>query len=317
MAGKMWISVLGSAALLAVGLTGWMVTQSNGQAPAPEAASVVVDLPPLTQEALRQTLEARLKTVQARMSGATEGTLAALLQEQDALARAVANPALTLQKTEANRRLLVETLSDFGAHPSGEAAVALGAGDLVGAAPLFAGIRAQAEADLRRAAKAAFALGQIQLAQGNGVGAAGYLLRAADLDARAPYLREAERVALQAGNTAAALNLGPRLLSVTLAEYGENSTEHAEALSQIGQTLLVAGRVKDAEAVFRDAVAVGAKGPDPASEGQAQRLNNLAALLRATGNAAEAEPLFRQAIDIDRAAPNGAYADAPDRKSVV
>ena len=60
--------------------------------------------------------------------------------------------------------------------------------------------------------------------------------------------------------------------------------------------LLATGRVREAEPLYRRALAIDEKALGPEDPKIGVRLNNLAALLRATGRRAEAEPLMKRVV---------------------
>jgi tetratricopeptide (TPR) repeat protein len=280
------------------------VTQATAQTP---------PLPPLTEAGVTEQLRERLDAIKAAMNAAQTPQETGLLAAQfDRLSRALADPASALRQASEDRALLAQLEADYALPlPEGAdaAAQALTAGNIAQAGPAFTAIRAQAEADIRRAGRAAFGLGRIALAQGDPVAALGFFRRAADLDTRYAHVKAAQMTAMQLGQAEVAMALTNPVLQTALTEYGETSAERAEALAQVAQVFLMAQKPADAEKLLREAIAVGEKATGGKDDAQAQRLNNLAAVLRSAGYAEAAEPLFRQAIEIDRAAPDGVYPD--------
>lgn len=276
---------------------------------ASRAAASLVALEPETVMAL---LEADLAAVRAAIEGATEAELPGLLRRQDRLLRQISRPAASLQDMALLRESIAAVLDDHGRTLDETSLARFAKGEVDAARPALLEVRAEAEAALRRAARAAHTLGLLALRDGDPVEAAGFLIRAAELDARTPHLREAERAARQVGNLPAALAFGPPLLAAVRADHGEASVELAEAQAQVAQTLLAADRREEAEALLREAVATGAASA-PEGAGQAQRINNLAAFLHGAGRLEEAETLYRQALALDEAATEAPDADRAAR----
>jgi tetratricopeptide (TPR) repeat protein len=316
MARPYFVTTLSVSALALLAAIGW--SQFKGPTMpdlVPAAAADTVAFPPLTEAQIVADLRARLDKVAAAMAtAATPADIAALARAFDKLSRNLADPASALAQAKADRASLAEVTAAF-ALPAPEgtdaATAALAAGNIAEAAPAFAAIRAQAEADIRRAARAAFALGRIALAQGDDSAALGFFRRAGDLDGKYDYLKAAQTLAIQSGQTDLAMSLSNPLLQSALAEYGEISAERAEALAQVAQVFLIAQKPADAEKLLREALAVGERATGGKDAAAAQRLNNLAAVLRSAGFANAAEPLYRQAIGLDRDAtpPNPESAE--------
>lgn len=318
MAPKHLVSVLLVSGIALAAVSGWPQIKENPlPALVPQAAAQTPPLAPITEAQITEQLRARLERVKSAMAKAeTPQMQAALIREFDFVSRVLATPAAGAKQATEDRSLLTEVMGAFALPPpegAEDAAAALAAGNIAESAPAFSAIRAQAEADIRRAAMAAFALGRIAMAQGDIANASGFFRRAADLDARYAYVKAAQATALQLGNTEAALALSNPVLQTALTEFGEISAERAEALAQVAQVLLIAQKPADAEKLLREALAVGEKATGGKDEAQAQRLNNLAAVLRSAGYAEAAEPFYRQAIAIDRDAPDGVYPETATR----
>ncbi len=317
---KLFVPSILISALAIAAVFGWQQLEGT---PMPnlvtKAAADTASLAPLSEAQIAEPLRARLAKAKAALPLAeTPQQRAILLRELDQVSLALAAPAATLRQATEDRAILAEIQEAFGLEaPEGSAAAqaALEAGNIAEAAPAFAAIRAQAEADIRRAAKAAYGLGRIALAQGDIAGAGGYFRRASDLDTRHAYAKAAQSTAIQLGQKDVAIQLSNAVLQTAVAEYGEISAERAEALGQVAQAFLISQKPADAEKLLREAIAVGEKATGGKDEAQAKRLNNLAAVLRAAGYGDAAEPLYRQAIEIDRAAPDGVYPETATRLS--
>ncbi|MGB3278549.1 MAG: tetratricopeptide repeat protein [Pseudorhodobacter sp.] len=320
MARKFFIPTLLVSGLALAAALGWNHIEGNSMPDlVTKAVAETAKLAPVTEAQFVDQLRERLAKVKAAMAKAEDPQLqAALLREFDFVSRALANPATGVAQATKDRALLTEVQEAY-ALPAPEdskaATAALALGNIAETAPAFTAIRAQAEADIRRAAKAAFAFGRIAMAQGDIGTASGFFRRASDLDTQYAYVKAAQSTAIQLGNKELALSLSSLVLQSALAEFGEVSAERAEALAQVAQAFLIAQKPADAEKLLREALAVGEKATGGKDEAQAQRLNNLAAVLRAAGYAEAAEPIYRQAIAIDREAPNGAYPETATRLS--
>ncbi len=170
-------------------------------------------------------------------------------------------------------------------------------GDFEKAKALFEEIRAREELAVQRAARAAFALGEIAEAVVRWAEAADEFARAAELDATFAHLFKAREYAWRTGRLPQALSFGETLLRVAGAEPTE---QRSLALNEHALTLYEIGRYDEAEPLYREALEItretlGARHPEYAGS-----LNNLAGLLEATGRYAEAEPLYREALEITR-----------------
>ena len=223
--------------LLVSGLTlatvlGWNQLEGNSMPElVSQATADTAKLAPITQEQVADQLRERLKKVKTAMAKAEDPQMQAALQREfDFVSRALANPAAGVAQATKDRALLTEVQEAYAlpAPEESKAAIAaLGAGNIAETAPAFTAIRAQAEADIRRAAKAAFALGRIAMAQGDIGTASGFFRRASDLDTKYTYAQAAQSAAIQLGNKELALSLSNSVLQSALAEFGEVSAARA------------------------------------------------------------------------------------------
>jgi tetratricopeptide (TPR) repeat protein len=309
---QIWVPFVALAVIGLVSALGWSSFSGPINKFVSRASADAVTELPLTVSQITDLMQAQLAQVQLRMKTAEAAELTTLLRDQDRLLRAISDPQGALEVAEKTRTQLNTVRRAYGLpDPVGsEAALAaLANGDVAAAGPILNDIRSQAEAEIGRAATAAFALGNIALLQGNNAAAGGFFTRAVQLDNRYEYLIALARNSLETGNVAGAAGLNSALITSAVATYGESSEEHAEALSLAGQATLAAGKTADAEALMRKSIEVGAALPEVTGDRQAQRLSNLGVLLQTSGFAVEAEPFLRQAITIDREAPNGVYPD--------
>jgi Tfp pilus assembly protein PilF len=313
MSRKIVLPLLLAAGVAGISVLGWSNFSDTISSYVSKASAQSGTERPISPEKLDAALKSRLIDVQTRMKDADAATLAQLLRQQDKLLREIADPASAVAAALENRALLNGLRKDYGLpDPDGSATAAaqLDEGDIAGAGPLFTDIRAQAESEIRRAARVAFGLGKVALAQADPAAAVGFLVRAAEIDARYEYLFAAVKAMQESGNAAGAAALSGRLINAAVSQFGESSAEHAEALSWAGQASLANKRVQEAEALMRKAIEVGSGVDEGRSQAQAQRLNNLGVLLQAAGYPKDAEPFLRQSVDVDLAAPAGFYPEA-------
>lgn len=179
-----------------------------------------------------------------------------------------------------------------------EASTALAKGDTKAADRLFARIEDREAEAVSKAARAAFARGEIAEGEVRWADAAEHYAKAARLDPSYDHYIKARAFSWLSGNYGLALAFGEDLIAAATEEFGADTEEHAAALNEHAITLEATGRYTEAEPLFRQAIEIGAKTLGEEHPAYAVWLNNLAALLRATGRLEEAEPLFRQALAI-------------------
>ena len=252
------------AMALAAGGWFWLARDGAGQAEAQAGA-------PLTQEALVAGKSARLAALTSALEQATPEAKPPILQEMATLRADLADPAAALATATALRGR-IEALGDLYRGTPAEAQIAtalaaLAAGDSAGAEAAMAEVRITAESEAARAARVAYAAGEMAAARGAMVEAARAFVRAAALDPTYANLLAAGRHARLAGDVATAQAYAMPLLSAAVRQFGQGSAPHGEALSDVGQTLLAAGRTADAEKLLREAVAV-SRGPNGARDAE-------------------------------------------------
>jgi len=94
-----------------------------------------------------------------------------------------------------------------------------------------------------------------------------------------------------------AITLYSRSLSVRKKHLGNNHPDVAASLSDLGETLIKTGNLRDAEDFFRKAIKIGEITPISKNFKLGEGLANLANLLRIQGDFEKAEPIARSAID--------------------
>jgi tetratricopeptide (TPR) repeat protein len=229
---------------------------------------------------------------------------AALVAQLDEVRRQKADveASWAARKTELKRAAeLLDTLAVGLPEVRLEAARrALDAGDIAKADALFSEVEAMEAAAIGRAAAAAFERGRLAEGQVRWADATGHYATAVRLAPSYDHLFAARAMAWRAGDYPAARRWGEDLLKSAVLEHGEDSPEHAVALSEHALTLRAAGRYVEAEPLYRRALAIDEKTFGTEHPEHATHLNNLANLLRAMGRYADAEPLIRQALAIDK-----------------
>jgi tetratricopeptide (TPR) repeat protein len=233
---------------------------------------------------------------------AAENDKAQLRARISELESQITNPEPAL--AEAQKRIVeLEDLLEregngIGAERIDAAKLAMEAGDYSLADDIFAEIEARAELEVQRAARAAFGRGEVAEAEIRWHDAAKHYARAAQLDPNFDALRKASDFAERAGDYRVALRY-----SADLVDFVENSTstklQKSSAYNEHALNLKAQGQYVEAEALYREALAIDADTIGTSHPVYAAHLNNLALALKAQGHYAEAEALYREALAID------------------
>ena len=195
--------------------------------------------------------------------------------------------------------LLKREGNQIGAERLARAEAALASGDFEQADAILADISADADLAVQRKARALFVRGGLADIELRWADAAAYYGRAADLDPTIEHLAASVDMHNNVGNFAEALHLGEKYVARSKRDFLEGSTEIAAALSDHAVTLNTIGRNDEAEALYRQALAIHeANDADP--EHHATVLNNLANLLVDRGGHEDALPLYLQAVKVER-----------------
>ena len=89
-----------------------------------------------------------------------------------------------------------------------------------------------------------------------------------------------------------------RALAIRQARFGPDDLAVAEALCQLAEFHYLAGRLGEAEPLYRRAVVISERQGSPPSAAGAKCQAGLAQCLAAFGRASEADPFFRKAIEL-------------------
>ena len=247
--------------------------------------------------------ESRLKTRETELRAeltAAHADEKALLQAQiDELTKQQEHPEDAFKAFKTRISELEALLGNAETEDEQEAKAALDAGDLIKADDIFARIQAAQAQNIKKAAKAAYARGEIAKEQIRWKDAATHFAEAARLDPTYDVLFEARELAWRSGNYPKALGYGEDLIAAAKSEFGEETSEVATALNEHATTLNATGRYDEAEPLYREAMRIAEITIGKAHPDYATHLNNLAGLLETTGRYDEAEPLYREAIRID------------------
>ena len=190
-----------------------------------------------------------------------------------------------------------------------KAKAALESGDFDTADRFFAQLEDADDLAVLATARHAYSRGEIAEERIRWVDAARHYGKAARLDGSFTNLKKAREFSWRNGDYAVALEFGSKLITAAIAEFGENTQEHALALNEHALSVHAAGRFSEAEGLYRQALdidraTIGETHPNYASD-----LNNLATVVRAQGRYDEAEGLYRQALEIDRATIGETHPD--------
>ena len=99
-----------------------------------------------------------------------------------------------------------------------------------------------------------------------------------------------------AGDSAKAIPVAQRALSLTMRRYGRNSEQTVAALTRLADLYIATERFKDAEPLLKRALAIREKDKRASPGEVAIALDNLAVLYQKQGRAEEARPLTQRAI---------------------
>ena len=194
-----------------------------------------------------------------------------------------------------------------------KAKAALDGGDFDAADSLFAQMEDAGDLAVLATARHAFSRGEIAEERIRWADAARLYGKAAGLDGSFANLHKAREFSWRNGDYAVALEFGPKLITAAIAEFGENTQEHALALNEHALSVHAAGRFSEAEGLYRQALEIARATIGETHPNYASDLNNLAAVVLAQGRYDEAEGLYRQALDIDRATIGETHPDYATR----
>lgn len=255
----------------------------------------------LTLEQYRADLKTRETELRAELNAAHAQDKALLQAQIDELTRQQNNPEDAFEAFKARIAELEALLGNAETEDEQAAKAALEAGDLMEADEIFARISEAQKLNIKKAADAEYARGEIAEQQIRWKAALAHFTRASELEANFKTLRQHWDLLWKMGRYDEALPVGEKLEQAAIAEFGAKSHELAVALSCRAMIFKCLGEYAEAERLFREAMQIdkttlGKDDPDYATS-----LNNLALLLGETGRYEEAEPLYREAMQITEA----------------
>jgi tetratricopeptide (TPR) repeat protein len=288
-----------------------------GLSPRPPSTEVTVNLTDTPEEpTIKLTLEQFEKRIAAKIKTAKKAQKSANAKKQKQLRQTIEERESQLRDLEtafAKEKERIASLEDalkregntLDPERSTAAREALENGNYDLAKQIFTEILNTAEdaANLQsqRAARAAYALGNIAAAEIRWADAATLYAKSATLDPTHKHLFAAREFHWRTGEHKVALALGDPMITAAINEFGDGSNKHAVALNEHALTLKAMGDYQSAEPMYKQAIAIDKVTIGEGHQDHAIRLNNLAALYYSAGDYLSAEPLFKQAIAIDKA----------------
>ena len=180
--------------------------------------------------------------------------------ELNELKNRLSNPEKALQEAHERIASLESALeregNEIGAEKLTEAKTAIENGDFSKAEELFAEIETREKLAVERAARAAFARGEIANQEVRLADAAEHYARAAQLGPCFKTLIMAERFAHVMGNYDSALSFGLEAQKAAIAEHGEESKEYANSLNNVALNYETQGRLKEAGELYKQALKI-------------------------------------------------------------
>ena len=292
---------------------GFFTTKSLGQifksnkTPAPNTllATVPQDQVSIPKDIYRENLENAVKRKELEMQVAQGEEKVLLLQEQIAELNkrlTLTDPQKSLEEKNARIASLESALeregNDIGAEKLEKAKIALENSDFSKADKLFAEIETHEELALQRSARVAFARGQIAEQEIRWKDAAKHYARTAHLAPNFDTLIKAEELAYAVGDDPTALFFNTKLKKEAIAEYGKESKQYAQAISNLGLIYTRQKKYKKAEQRHKEALKLRQDILEENDPDIAESLNNFATLYLLQKKYNEAEPLLKQALNI-------------------
>jgi tetratricopeptide (TPR) repeat protein len=264
-------------------------------------------------------LKIAISTKETELKSAHDEEKALLTQQIEELTRRAQNPEAALAEAQDTIRKLEDTLAregnNIGEARMAEAREALEAGDFSIADDIFAEIEVREQLAVERAARAAFARGEIAEQEIRWADAAVHFQKAAALDPCFKTLRQSWDFYWKLGNHQAAAVEAKKLVQAAIEEDGETTESHAIAISCAGTSEQFLGNYDAAEPLYKQAIDIDKQTIGEKHPGYAIDLNNLAGLYESMGRFDEAEPLYKQAIEIDDATLGPDHPQTKNHKS--
>lgn len=259
----------------------------------------------LTLETYTKSLETSIEKETKKLKKAHKKEQKQLRQQIEELENQLRDPEAALAKARETIASLEAALTregnEVGNEQMAKARTALEAGDFSLADEIFAQIEAREQLAVGRVARAAFARGEIAEQQVRWAEAAEHYEKAAKMSPTADNIRKAQEFTLRAGDFDASLYWGKQLIPATIAEYGENSPNHAAALNNLASIYRLMRTYDTARLLYEESLKIAKKTIGENHPNYATALSNLANIYCDMGKTAKAEPLFLQAIKIDKA----------------
>ncbi len=173
-------------------------------------------------------------------------------------------------------------------------------GDFFKADKILADAEATEELTLQEFANVAFTRGEIAAHELRWKDAAEHYARAVRLDSNFKNLIRAQFIAYTIGDYESALSFGMEAKKVAIAEYGEESEEHAKTLNNLGETYSAQGKIKEIEPLHKEALRIRKKIFGENHLLTASSFANLGGAYSSQGKYKEAELFIRKALEISK-----------------
>ncbi len=268
----------------------------------PPPAIIPVERIDVPKDIYKESLENAVRVKELEMQAA-HGEEKALLQAQiDELNNRLANLPQAFEEAQKRIASLENALeregNEIGAEKLAEAKTAIENGDFSKADELFAKIETREKLAVERSARAAYARGEIAEQEIRWHDANKHFARAAKLDPCFETLIRAQKLSLAVGDYPSALSLSEEAKKAAIADYGEESEQHAICLNNLGALYQKKNQYKKAKTLYKKALLICKKMPEKNYSSIASSLNNLGTVYEDLGKPEKAEPLYKEALDI-------------------
>ncbi len=201
-------------------------------------------------------------------------------------------------ETEARIRAQLEReANSLGADRIAEAEAVMGE-NFEKADALFAEIEAAQALEVEKAARAAFARGEIAAEEVRWIDAADHFDRAARLSPTYDRLLQAGIFTWRAGRHKIAVAHEEALLELARSDYGPKNERTVRVMANLAASYASMGRYAEAEPMTRDVLKAAVEISGRESAEYASSVSALAVLLEETGRHDEAEPFLHECLDI-------------------
>ncbi len=190
--------------------------------------------------------------------------------------------------------------NEIGAEKLAVAITALEQGDFSKADELFTEIEVREQLAVERAARAAYARGQIAEQEVRWFDAAEHYTRAAHLNSCFETLIKAHELAYNTGNYNSAVSFNKEAKKAAIIEYGEESHQHAATINDLAVLYRKNGQYKKSEKFHQDALKLRKKIFGEGHGAVAQSLNNLALIYDGQKQYKKAAKLYKESLIINQ-----------------